>query len=154
MKQICTLTAGCSLVAATLLAQPSYQFDFRSGPPPEGWTRVAATNVYSSAAGFGFEPGAELTDMDGVSSPKPFLFSVKLPEGNYTVRVLLNGPAGGAVTTVKSEQRRLMLEKISIRPGSTASYSFIVNVRTPRISASEKGKAIEPYQPNAPTTNP
>jgi lysophospholipase L1-like esterase len=50
------------------------------------------------------------------------------------VTALLNDQTGEAVTTVKAEQRRLMLEKIQIRPGAPAARTFIVNVRTPRIS--------------------
>src|ERR1017187_1297012 len=48
-----------------------------------GWTPVAATNFYSAERGFGFEPGAAGGGRDGFTSEKPFLFSVKLPEGNY-----------------------------------------------------------------------
>ena len=114
------------------------KFSFGSHAAEAGWTQVAPTNLYSAVSGFGFEPGAEISGKDYVTSEKPFLFSVKLPEGNYAVTALLNDKTGEAVTTVKSEQRRLMLEKIQIHPGTLAARTFIVNVRTPKISDTEK----------------
>ncbi|MDR3458384.1 MAG: rhamnogalacturonan acetylesterase [Verrucomicrobiae bacterium] len=135
MKHLAAAILATSCVTA--LAQTGFQFDFSHQSPP-GWTHVAATNLYSPAAGHGFEPGAELSGMDYVTSEKPFLFSVKLPEGNYAVTALLNDKSGEAVTTVKSEQRRLMLEKVQIHPGTAAARTFIVNVRTPRIADGKK----------------
>lgn len=114
--------------------QPPLRFSFGESPPEPGWTRVPATAGYSSATGYGFEPGAVLGGKDYLTSEQAFLFSVKLPEGNYAVSVQLNDMAGESVTTVKSEQRRLMLEKIRIQPGTPATRSFIVNIRTPHIS--------------------
>ena len=106
------------------------QFTFGQRAPAAGWVSVAATNFYAAATGFGFEPGAEISGTDAATSPKPFLFSVSLPEGNYAVTVWLNAKSGDAVTTVKAEQRRLMLEKVS----GTNARTFIANVRRPRIS--------------------
>ena len=65
---------------------------------------------------------------------------MKLPEGNYAVTALINDKTGNSVTTVKAEQRRLMLEKIQIHPGTLAARTFVVNVRTPRISSTEHVK--------------
>ena len=127
-------------LALAAAAQTSFKFDFGSGQSESGWTHVATTNLYSAEAGYGFEPGAEVGGADYFTSEKPFLFSVKLPEGNYAVTALLNDKTGEAVTTVKSEQRRLMLEKIRIHPGTLATRTFIVNVRTPRISDTEHVK--------------
>ena len=118
----------------------SLKFAFGDHAAQKGWTAVTPTNLYSAAAGHGFEPGAELSSTDYVTSEKPFLFSVQLPEGSYAVTVLMNDKAGEAVTTVKAEQRRLMLEKMQFRPGTLATRTFIVNVRTPRISDTEKVK--------------
>ena len=44
------------------------------------------------------------------------------------------GGEAEATTTVKAELRRLMLEKIHTGPGQTVERSFIVNLRTPKIS--------------------
>jgi len=114
------------------------QFSFGNGAAQAGWTPVRATSFYSATTGFGFEPGAAVGGTNYLSSAKPFLFSVHLPEGNYAVTAWLNDNTGAAVTTVKAEQRRLMLEKIQIAPGTPAARTFIVNVRTPKISETEK----------------
>jgi lysophospholipase L1-like esterase len=123
---------------ATATETAPLKFAFGDRAPEAGWTPVAVTNVYSAKAGFGFEPGAELGGKDFLTSEKPFLFSVKLPEGNYAVTALLNDKSGASVTTVKAEQRRLMLEKMQFHTGTLATRTFIVNVRTPKISDTEK----------------
>jgi lysophospholipase L1-like esterase len=118
--------------ALTLHAQTN--FDFGAGQPQMGWTQVSPTSVYSDGTGFGFEPGASVVaGKTAVSSTSPFYFSVKLPEGNYKVTATLGGDAP-AVTTVKAELRRLMLEKIATAAGQTRTCTFIVNLRTPNIS--------------------
>lgn len=144
-----SLIAAALMAAVPLFAENHLQFNFSDKPQP-GWITVTPTNVYSTAAGYGFEPGlprqseaaagAELTGSEYLTSEKPFLFSVKLPEGNYAVTVLMNDKAGVAVTTVKAEQRRLMLEKMQFHPGTLATRTFIAHVHTPRISATEKVK--------------
>jgi hypothetical protein len=51
-------------------------------------------------------------------SDKAFFFSVPIPEGSYRVTVVLRGPQP-AVTTVKSQVRRLVLDKAAT--GANAS---------------------------------
>jgi lysophospholipase L1-like esterase len=115
-------------------AQTSFKFDFSDNPPVAGWTHVSPTNVYAPDAGFGFEPGASVVaGKNSTGSANPFYFSVKLPEGNYRVTATLGGDAE-ATTTVKAELRRLMLEKIHTAAGATETRTFIVNLRTPKIS--------------------
>lgn len=132
--------AGSLFAANSLLANETFKFDFGTEPQP-GWTHVSATNLYSAAAGYGFEPGADLTNenvkISSVTSGKPFLFSVRVPEGNYRVAVTLDE---GSVTTIKSEQRRLMLEHKLTAKGKTATWSFIAHVHTPKISGTEHVK--------------
>ena len=65
---------------------------------------------------------------------RPFYFSVKLPEGNYRVHLVLGGKGIDATTTVKAELRRLMLEKFTPLPVTQTERDFIVNLRTPKIS--------------------
>ena len=71
----------------------SRKFDFGPGAVAAGYKQVMPQNIYSRAAGFGFEPGARVTCVnrngkdplrdDFCSSDAPFYFSVALPEGNY-----------------------------------------------------------------------
>jgi lysophospholipase L1-like esterase len=57
-----------------------------------------------------------------------------VPEGNYRVTVTLGDPTADAITTVKAESRRLMLERIRTAAGKFETRTFTVNVRTPKIS--------------------
>jgi lysophospholipase L1-like esterase len=86
---------------------------------------------------FGFDLSAspQVTD-SGCSSEAPFFVSVAEPEGNYRVTVRL-GSGESAVTTVKAEARRLMIEQLATRPGQTMVRSFVVNIRTPYINPEE-----------------
>ena len=140
-QRAATVILPAIILAAAMAAgaQTSYKFAFAQQAEP-GWTLVSPTNYYSAEAGYGFEPGAEVGGKDFLTGEKPFLFSVKLPEGNYAVIALLNDKTGESVTTVKAEQRRLMLEKMRFHPGTLAARTFIVNVRTPHISDSEHVK--------------
>jgi lysophospholipase L1-like esterase len=93
-----------------------------------------ATAAYDPIRGSGVEPGATLTPgADFVASEQPWLFSVRLAEGNYTVSLKLGGHPDGSVTTVKAEARRLMLEQVRTAPGQSVTRTFTVNVRTPGI---------------------
>jgi lysophospholipase L1-like esterase len=100
-----------------------------------GWIQVSPANFYSTNTNYGFEPDAAVAIAEGcVTSTNPFYFSVKLPEGNYRVTITLGDPAGESTTTVKAELRRLMLEKVQAAAGKSVTRSFIVNLRTPKIS--------------------
>jgi lysophospholipase L1-like esterase len=131
----CLAAAIFAAAGATVSAQTSFKFDF-GGEPKSGWTRVAPTDLYSAETGYGFEPGAKLTaenaSAPSLASTNPFYFSVKVPEGNYKVTATLDE---GSVTTIKAELRRLMVEHARTVKGKTATRTFIVNVRTPQISA-------------------
>jgi len=113
------------LLASAAAAQT---FDFASTSP----------EPYSAQSGYGFE--ARVTAAGGCTSSAqgPFYFSVRVPgEGNYKVTVKLGDPSAAAVTTVKAELRRLMLESIRTAAGQFETRSFIVNVRTPRYPGGE-----------------
>ncbi|WP_432378211.1 rhamnogalacturonan acetylesterase [Duganella sp. P38] len=137
-----TLTlAGASSAAYAAHAAPGlWRFTFDAAQQAAGGTLVRPDMQYSSARGFGFEPGAavRIAADNGrpayLTSDRPFFFSADLPEGNYNVTVTLGG-AQAATTTVKAELRRLMLEQVATAPGATVTRSFTVNIRTPRIPA-------------------
>lgn len=88
-----------------------------------------------------FEPGSDIrTGSNCITSTKPFLFSVKLPEGNYRITVAFGDDARESENTVKAELRRLMLENITTKKGEAATRSFTVNVRTPKIAGGSEVK--------------
>lgn len=103
------------------------------------------TNLtYGKDSRFGFEPGTKVNCVDrrlkkgetsGVCfSNAPFYFSTALPEGNYRVTITFGDELAATSTTVKTELRRLMLERIDTEQGKFVNRSFVVNVRTQQIA--------------------
>ena len=140
MKIIPASLALLILAAAAALSagEPatSFKFQFGAGPARPGFVAVTPADLYSPAIGYGFEPavpGAVATPTDATGA-QPFAFSVAVPEGDYRVTVTLGDPAAAAVTTVKAETRRLMLERIRTAAGEFTTRTFTVNVRGPKIS--------------------
>ncbi len=137
------------------LAAP-LRFDFGPGPAAEGWTAIGADQRFTEARGYGFEPGAELQGLDrnlgdhlrrdGVTAAQPFLFSVKLPEGNYDVAVTFGDAEAGSTNTVKAESRRLMIERFVTLPGEFVTRTFTVNIRTPAIPGGDRVRLKEREQ--------
>lgn len=110
------------------------RFDFGTNALRPGWTRVTPTNQSPATVGYGFDMLREFSvGEDFIASEKPFLFSTKLPEGNYVVQVMLGG-ARASETTIKAEARRLMLEQVAVSGGVGVTRTFTVNVRRPEIS--------------------
>ena len=118
-----------------------WKFDFGQASSGTDSIRVSSTNIYSEKVGFGFEPGVKIVANDrGCSSEIPFSFSVAVPEGSYNVTVTLGNPSGEAVTTVKAESRRLMLENIHTAADRFSSRTFTVNIRSPQITTGNRVK--------------
>jgi len=117
-------------------ASVDLKFDFSTGPAKPGYTLVAPTAVYADAAGYGYEPGAQVTVGDHgrtATSDKPFMFSVKVPEGNFNVTVAFGDSAAATTTTFKAESGRLMLERVEVPAGQVVERTFTTNVRTPKL---------------------
>lgn len=120
-------------------SQPVYKFDFGSGAVKQGYIQVLPGTKYSTATGYGFEFSGQLFSRsykgkdplkdDYITSNKPFYFSVRLPEGNYRVRVILGDKKGSSVTTIKAECRRLMVEKVVTGTGKFSTQEFTVHVK-------------------------
>lgn len=128
----------------TTTAQDRFRFDFGTENAAAGFTAVTPDLIYSAQKGYGFEPGAQLqvlshtgsdlTRNDGVTAEGLFKFSVAVPEGNYRVTVTLGDAEVPTVTTVKAEARRLMLESVRTAAGQFETKSFIVSIRSTKIS--------------------
>ena len=144
------LIAGMILTGRATEAA-TWKYSFGAGPVPPGYVAVLPSAAYTPENGFGFDFGSAVTGVDRggadrlhghfVTSDRPFFFSIRLPEGNYTVTVTLGDAAGESVTTVKAESRRLMLEKVVTAPSQFATRAFTVNIRDSR---------VPPPPPNAP----
>lgn len=126
---------------------PAHKLAFGSAQPAEGFTRVDANLLYNKETGYGFEAGAKVQANErGITADAPFYFSAAVPEGNYKVTVTLGDSVGESTTTVKAELRRLMLERVHTSAGQFEKRTFIVNVRTPRITDDLKVKLKEPRE--------
>ncbi|BCM93652.1 rhamnogalacturonan acetylesterase RhgT [Abditibacteriota bacterium] len=120
--------------------QPTiFKFSFGTETPSPGTVAIAPDTLYSSERGYGFEPGATLTaNNHSLSSSKPFLFSVALPEGNYNVALTVGNPDADSVTTVKAESRRLMLQDVQTTHGQFTTRNFTVNIRNARLKSGRR----------------
>jgi lysophospholipase L1-like esterase len=123
-------TAPQTLAPQTLAPQTLFpRLDFAFGADPAPPHASPGALAYSAQTGFGVEGTMPVVEPHSAGKT-PFLFSVAVPEGNYKVTVTFGGDTASD-TTVKAELRRLMLERIVVRAGGSATRTFIVNVRTP-----------------------
>ncbi len=133
------LTTACVSHAAP--TKSAFKFDFGSGRAAAGAIAITPATSYTPELGYGFEPGATIEASkrgDFLTSSKPFLFSIALPEGNYTVTLGLGDRDGESNTTVKAESRRLMLQNVSTARGAVTTRSFTVNIRNATLKSGQK----------------
>lgn len=158
MKKNLFVLLIAALCAVNAMAQKAedgkaLRFDFGGGEVAEGYVGVSASDIYSEEIGYGFEKGSSVKetirmpkrkrksldalryDFVGSADGGAFRFSVRLPEGNYKVKVTFGDKSGASKTTVRAENRRLMLENIETAKGEIRTDSFNVNIRTPKLSA-------------------
>jgi lysophospholipase L1-like esterase len=126
-----------SLLAAGAIAGHAQRFV--CGKAHVDATELTMNSIFSSAT-----PGFDLNTVPEVrkeacSSDKPFFFSATLPEGSYRVTVVM-GSERASTTTVWAEARRLMLEKIAIRPNGSVTRSFDTSVRVPEIAGDARAR--------------
>ena len=115
MKKLLSLLA---LLPVAALGQ-TFDFDMTHAQP-----------VYDAGVGYGYD----ILGAPAAKTVAPFYFSVKVPDGNYKVRVVLGSKKRKAETTVRAESRRLMVHNCETRRGKTATYEFVVNKRSPYIN--------------------
>ena len=123
-----TILSAVALLGAFTLAEAAenYKFDFGEGPVAAGYTQVKANTKYSDSQGYGFESGTvssvdrlwddDLTT-DFLTAKGDMVFSVALPQGNYEVTFILGDGENESETTVWAENRKLMLDRITLAGG-------------------------------------
>lgn len=156
------ITAVILLLSDLLNAQDnvaiitSFKFDFGSNKVQPGYIAITPQTTYAPQQGFGFDFGSAVVSRnydekdalrdDYVTSDKPFYFSVRLPEGNYNVRVILGDKKGESKTTIKAENRRLMVEKIETAKGKFATVEFTVHLRDSVIRGTGNRVKLKPRE--------
>jgi lysophospholipase L1-like esterase len=136
------LIAGLLLCSLVHAQKNSFKFDFGIDQAGEGYVPVTINTFYTDTLGYGFiKTGAELTSRclkpfrkknitnDYITSDKPFYFSIKIPEGNYDVKVTLGDITGTSATTVRAECRRLFLQNVITKKGQFKTETFTVHVK-------------------------
>ncbi|MFV0606625.1 MAG: rhamnogalacturonan acetylesterase [Niabella sp.] len=147
-KEYTLLLAFVSLF--TIVKAQAYKFDFGSGNPHAGYIKITPKTIYSPQIGYGFDYNSKVIavatkddgkpESDFITSQKPFYFSVKLPEGNYKVSILLGDAHGESSTTIKAECRRLMVKEVNTNPGEYKTVDFIVHVKDSMIRGEKPTK--------------
>ena len=137
------------LLSQVLAAQEKTDHKFSFGPKEvPGYIKVDPAVKYSEQQGYGFDfdtspASIDRTGKNNISgglatSDKPFLFSVKIPEGNYNVKILTGDPDGISETTIRIESRRLFFEKIATPEGMFRTLEATVNIRVPEIAGTNE----------------
>lgn len=157
MKHCITILA-CLATLLTTAQTNAFRFDFGTSETAAGYTAVGPTTFYDDQTGYGFERGATLivTDRGGkdalrrdfITSDLPFLFSVKVPEGNYNVTVTLGDADSASVATIRAECRRMMVQQVKTKKGKFATVSFTVHVRDSLISGTDRKVRLKPREIN------
>jgi len=73
-----------------------------------------------------------------VTSDRPFYFSVKLPEGNYNVKIWTGDDGGTSDITVRAENRRMFVNRLQTEPGKHSVIEFTVNIRDSLIAGTNR----------------
>ena len=116
----------------------SYKFDFGTGKVQKGYFKITPETKYTPQTDYGFVEGAKVEAIDRgtkgitgnyITGKGPFYFSVKLPEGNYDVKLILGDIKGTSSTSVRAECRRLMLPQVNTKHGQTIVKTFTVHVK-------------------------
>lgn len=110
-----------------------YQFDFGTGTPEEGYTKITPQNRYEKSVGFGFSNTERVNAKDRKESgplrrdfciPLDTSFIVDVPDGIYKVSVLLGDEIAETDTTIKTGEGRLIVHKQRTGPGHFIRTSF------------------------------
>jgi lysophospholipase L1-like esterase len=145
----CLITL-CLLITAKEQFGQVYKFDFGSGKSAPGYIQITPQTTFNYKTGYGFDQGSVVESIDRggdaltgdfITANKPFYFSVKLPDGNYDVKLILGDSKGSSATTVRTECRRLMLENIRTQKGKFSVQTITIHVKDSVIRNAE-GQAI------------
>ena len=125
----------CSLMFAQ---QTVFKFDFGGSRVENGYIPITENSKFDKKIGYGFmdisglksvDNGGNALTGDYITSDKPFYFSVVIPEGNYDIKLNLGDTNGTSETTVRVENRRLMLDNVKTKEGKILEKTITVHVK-------------------------
>lgn len=124
---------------ATIFAQQTnFKFDFGGNRVENGFIPITSNSKFDKKIGYGFMDISGLKSVDNggnsltgdfITSDKPFYFSIAIPEGNYNVTLNLGDSKETSETTVRVENRRLMLNDIKTKKGEIVEKQITVHVK-------------------------
>jgi lysophospholipase L1-like esterase len=127
------------LFCATIFAQQTtFKFDFGGERVEKGFIPINSNSKFDKKTSYGFMDISGLKSVDNgenaltgdfITSEKPFYFSVAIPEGNYNIKLNLGDSKGSSETTVRVENRRLMLNDIKTKKGEIVEKQIAVHVK-------------------------
>lgn len=118
--------------------QTSFKFDFGSERVEKGFIPISSNSKFDKKIGYGFMDVSNLKSVDNggnaltgdfITSDKPFYFSVVIPEGNYDIQLNLGDTKGTSETTVRVENRRLMLNDVKTKQDEISEKQITVHVK-------------------------
>jgi lysophospholipase L1-like esterase len=143
LNVVCLIGFGL-LLGIRAMAEGKGKADFQIDGVQVFFTNSVAANppfIDAAGIGYGLEAGSITREgSNSITAERPFLLSVKLGEGNYHVTTTFGDDAVASTNTVKAEMRRLMVEKVAVAKGGEVSRSFVVNIRTPKITGDSNVK--------------
>ncbi len=157
---IASISFSCAVKkpAVTTSTVTGYKFDFGGPKIDPGFKTVNTSHLYTDALGFGFEGKPDLlivnrpkhsATSDGfVTSTHPFYFSVKLPEGNYNVKIVMGDADGTSDATVRAECRRMMVNRVQTTTGEIKTVEFSLHIRDSIIRATNTKVRLKPREIN------
>lgn len=113
-----------------------YKFDFGNSSVAEGYIGISSNTQFSSTLGYGIDSGsassvsrsdADALHQDFLTTDDELFFSVSLPQGNYDVTVIFGDVSGSSATTIKTENRRLLFDRVHTESGTVINK--IITVR-------------------------
>jgi lysophospholipase L1-like esterase len=127
-----------------------WKFDFGFGEAEDGYTKITAHTAYDSAVGFGFTDVTSVTARDrkepgmlkrDLCIPVDTAFRVDLPDGNYTVSLLMGDWILPACTTLKASPGRLLFRNHFVSAGQFIRETVAVYVKGGYMSLTFSGPA-------------
>lgn len=118
--------------------QTTFKFYFGSERTENGFIPITSTSKFDKKIGYGFMDISSLKSFDNggnaltgdyITSDKSFYFSVAIPEGNYDIQLTLGDTKGSSETTVRVENRRLMLNDVQTKQSEIVEKTITVHIK-------------------------